>query len=77
MERNKILKLSNTKWLVLEKCIIRILDNWVSLKNYFVLATVEDNSKSAEIILAQLNDSSIKAYFLFLKLMPYFNRVRF
>jgi len=74
MERNKILKLSNTRWLVLEKCVIRILDNWIALQNYFVLATVEDNSKSAEIILAQLNDSSIKAYFLFLKyVLNFFN----
>jgi len=74
MERNTILKLSNIRWLVLEKCIIRILDDWVALTNYFVLATVEDNSKSAEIILAQLNNSSNEAYFLFLKyVLNFFN----
>jgi len=67
VERNKILKLSNTRWLVLHKCIVRLLDNWDVLKNYFVLAVVEDKLKSAEIILNQLNDNFIKAYILFLK----------
>jgi len=68
VERNKLLKLSNTRWLILQKCVIRILENWEVLKNYFILA-VEDKLKSAEIILShcQLNDNSIKAYFLFLK----------
>jgi len=67
VERNKILKLSNSQWLVLHKCIVRLLDNWDVSKNYFVLAVVEDKLKSAEIILNQLNDNFIKAYILFLK----------
>lgn len=67
VERNKLLKLSNTRWLILQKCVVRILENWDVLKNYFILATVEDKLKSAEVILSQLNDNVIKAYFLFLK----------
>ncbi|XP_067211624.1 protein FAM200A-like, partial [Linepithema humile] len=67
VERNKILKLSNTRWLILHKCIVRLLDNWEVLKNFFVLAVVEDKLQSAEIILNQLNDNFIKAYLLFLK----------
>lgn len=67
VERNKILKLCNTRWLVLHKCVVRLLDNWNVLKNYFILAVIEDKSKSAEDILEQLNDNSIKAYLLFLK----------
>jgi len=46
---------------------VRLLDNWEVLNNYFILATVEDKTKSAVIILALLNDDSIKAYLLFLK----------
>jgi len=38
-----------------------------NLKKFFVLAVVEDKLKSAEIILQQLNNDSIKAYLLFLK----------
>lgn len=37
------------------------------MKNYFLLAVVEDKSKFAEIILEQLNDESIKSYVLLLK----------
>lgn len=67
VEKNKILKLCNTKWLVLHKCVIRILDNWDVLKHFFILAVNEDKLRSAEIILEQLNNNSIKAYLLFLK----------
>lgn len=65
VEKRKILKLSNTRGLILHNCVIRILDNWEVLKHYFILAVNED--RSAEIILDQLNNNSIKAYLLFLK----------
>lgn len=42
VKKNKLLKLSNTRWLVLHKCVIRLLENWEVLKSYFVLAVVED-----------------------------------
>lgn len=67
VEKNKILKLCNTRWFVLHKCVIRILDNWDVLKHFFILAVNEDKLRSAEIILEQLNNNSIKAYLLFLK----------
>ncbi|KYN10134.1 hypothetical protein ALC57_17729 [Trachymyrmex cornetzi] len=74
VERNKLLKLSNTRWLVLEKCVVRILQNWTVLQNYFILAVIEDKLKSAEVILSHLNDDTIKAYFLFLKyVLNFFN----
>jgi len=38
----------------------------------FMLAVIEDNLHSAEIILTQLNDNSIKAYLLFLKYSLHF-----
>lgn len=54
-------------WLVLHKYIVRFLDNWEVLKNYFIFCIVEKKSKSVEIILDLLNNISIKAYLLFLK----------
>jgi len=71
-ERNKILKLSNTRWLILHKCIVRLLDNWEILKSYFILAVTEDKLQSAEVILTCLNDNFIKAYMLFLKYSLHF-----
>ena len=54
--------------------MVRILENWDALKNYFILAVVEDKLKSAEIILENLNDNTIKLYLLFLKYsLNYFN----
>ncbi|KYN10385.1 hypothetical protein ALC57_17483, partial [Trachymyrmex cornetzi] len=53
--------------LVLQKCIVRFLDNWEVLKHYFIFCVSEEKSKSAEIILNSLNDILIKAYLLFLK----------
>lgn len=67
VEKRKILKLSNTRWLILHNCVIRILDNWEVLKHFFILAVNEDKLRSAEIILDQLNNNSTKAYLLFLK----------
>jgi len=56
LERRKILKLSNTRWLIFQKCVVRFLENWEPLKSYFILAAVEEKSKSAEIILEHLNN---------------------
>lgn len=67
VKRHKILKLSNTRWLSFQKCVERLLENWEPLKSYFILAVVEDQSKSAETILEHLNNNCIKAYLLFLK----------
>jgi len=54
----------NFPWIVLENCVIKIVENWEDLKNYF--AIIEVNSIT-ELILSQLNNNTIKAYFLFLK----------
>jgi len=39
-------------WFSFQKCIVRLLDNWEVLKNFFILAVAEDKLKSkTEIIL--------------------------
>jgi len=72
VEKKNILKLLNTRWFVLHNCVIKILDNWEVLKNYFILAVTKDKSRSAEMILTQLNDNSLKAFLLFLKYSLHF-----
>ncbi|KYM96899.1 hypothetical protein ALC62_12436 [Cyphomyrmex costatus] len=67
VESRKILKLSGTRWLVLQKCVTRLLDNWEVLKHYFHLETVENKNNSAITIFNILNDNKIKAYMFFLK----------
>lgn len=58
VQRLKLLKLSNMRWLCLHKCVIRLLDNWDVLKNFFILASVENKLNTAEDILQHLNDRS-------------------
>lgn len=67
VESRKILKLSATRWLVLQKCVTRLLENWEVLKHYFHLETVDSKNNSAITIFNILNDNRIKAYMLFLK----------
>jgi len=51
VESRKILKLSSTRWLILQKCVARLLENWEVLKHYFSLEVLEKKSNSAESIL--------------------------
>ncbi|KAL6419771.1 hypothetical protein ACFW04_014435 [Cataglyphis niger] len=67
VESHKILKLSGTRWLVLQKCVSRFLDNLEVLKHYFYLEIIASKNNSAIIIFNILNDNKIKAYILFLK----------
>lgn len=67
IEQKKILKLSSTRWLSRQACVVRILENYSVLQHYFQLAVVEDKLLSAENILNQLNNLCNKAYLYFLK----------
>lgn len=67
VESRKILKLSGTRCLILQKCVAKLLDNWDVLKHYFYLETVKNNNNSAAAISNSLNDCKIKAFMLFLK----------
>jgi len=48
-KKNKLQSL-NITWLILQKYVNKILENWEVLKNYFSLAIVEDKLITAEII---------------------------
>ncbi|EFN81029.1 hypothetical protein EAI_04895, partial [Harpegnathos saltator] len=67
VESRKILTLSDIRWLILQKYVNRLLNNWEVLKHYFYLETLESKNNSAIIIFNNLNDKIIKAYMLFLK----------
>lgn len=67
VERKKILKLSDTRWLALHNCVERVLEYYKPLIAYFVEAVQKDKLIAAENILKSLKDSCIKAYLLFLK----------
>lgn len=72
--KQKILQASSTRWLSLQKCVERVLNNWDILKNYFRVAVVEDKLKSAENILKELENVCTKAYLEFMKyVLNYFN----
>lgn len=74
-ETSKILK-SSDSWLVLHKCIVKLTENWDLFKKYFANEVEISGVKSAQVILKQLNDDSMKAYLLFLKyILQYFNHL--
>ena len=73
-ESKKIFKLAETRWLSRQKCVERILENWIALQHYFRLAVFEDKLKSAETILEELNCLKTKAYLEFLSyVLNFFN----
>lgn len=72
LEKTKILHLSTTRWLSRHACIERILQNWDALESFFRLAAFEDKLKSAENILAELQNICTKGYLYFLKYVLHF-----
>lgn len=72
-ESQKISKLSDTKWHnFLHKLVIKLLDNWEVLKQYFSSESSNKNNKSAQDIYQILNNDYTKAYMLFLRYSLYF-----
>eukprot|EP00102_Acyrthosiphon_pisum_P015002 XP_008185353.1 PREDICTED: uncharacterized protein LOC103310057 [Acyrthosiphon pisum] len=66
-QRKTILKLAETRWLALHQCVVRVLECWPSLIEYFRIALFEDKLKSAQTILDELLNPYTECYFLFLK----------
>lgn len=74
--KKKILRVAGTRWLSLQRCVERVLENWEVLKGYFRVAVVDDKLKSAEVILKELENLCTKAYLIFLKyVLNYFNSI--
>lgn len=74
-QRKQILKLADTRWLAMHQCVVRLLECWESLTQYFQIAKFEDKLKSAENIHSELLNPFTKCYFHFLKfVLDYFNK---
>lgn len=62
---HKILKTSSTRWLALEDCVNRILEQWTPLYHYFIVDELDQNADIAHNIFRNLNDEN-KTYLHFL-----------
>ena len=62
----KLLSPAQTRWLSLQECVNRILEQYVALKNYFILTANEDPSHTNDRILASLQNPFFQAYLEFL-----------
>ena len=72
MPTHRVLKHGSTRWLSLERCIDRTLEQWPALTSYF---TSEADNRTAEKIQERLADHEMKLYFLFLQVqLPIFNK---
>lgn len=62
---HKILGICSTRWLSLEGVVLRIVEQWDSLKLYFISCVYEVQGISAGVIAEDMT-SQMKCYFLFL-----------
>ncbi|KAH7949030.1 hypothetical protein HPB49_004235 [Dermacentor silvarum] len=67
MEKHKLLKPSNTRWLALFNCVNRLLEQWTALEHFFLAARVEDKLLSADRCLEAMRNPYNKAYLFFLR----------
>lgn len=75
-EHAKLLQLSFTRWLVLHPCIVRFLELYDCLKDFFQLAAFEDaRDTEAKWLVQEMKNPFTKAYLLFLKyVLDIFNK---
>lgn len=66
MEVHKILRPSVTRWLSLEACVNRVLEQYDILSEYFRLELLEDPSKITEDIIGVLDNKLTKIYLEFM-----------
>ena len=75
-EKQRILRPSDTRWLALQHCVARILDQWDVLKLLFLQAQIEDRNLSADHIVSEFNNPFTKAYLEFMRfVLGYFNSI--
>lgn len=66
MEVHKILHPSVTRWLSLEACVNRVLEQYDIMSKYFRLELLEDPSKITEDIIGVLDNKLTKMYLEFM-----------
>ena len=64
---NKILGASKTRWLSTETCIVRILEQWLPLQNFFTAQYLNDNVENARPIFNFFFAQSNRCYLKFLR----------
>lgn len=65
-EKRKILYPSKTRWLVMEKVVKRILDQWNALENYFAGFLADPKAVEAREIYNGIRSVDLKLYYCFL-----------
>lgn len=77
VETRKILKHSSTRWLLLMKCVDRILRQYEALQSYFASCVEEKKAKKESkvtLLMEKLNDPMTKGYMVFLhSVLPVFD----
>lgn len=75
-ERQRLLKLSKTRWLACQPCVSRLLGAYNSLTRFFQLEVVQEpKNGTAAFALAKLGDPWIKGYSFFLEhVLEIFNK---
>jgi hypothetical protein len=66
LEPHKILSPGQTRWLPLEACVNRIVDQFQALQHYFVFVANEDPTHANDRVLKSLHDKFTLAYLEFL-----------
>jgi hypothetical protein len=66
VDPHRLLSPGQTRWLSLEACVNRILEQFVPLQNYFILAANEDPTHSNDRIVKSLHNKFNLAYLEFL-----------
>ncbi|KAE8745970.1 hypothetical protein FOCC_FOCC007332 [Frankliniella occidentalis] len=76
-EQRKLVSISQTRWLVMHSCVVRLLQNLTALEHFFLLCSQEDpKDKDAGVLCQEMRNPYFKAYLLFLKYaLEYFNRM--
>jgi hypothetical protein len=66
MEPQKMLSPAQTRWLSLQACVARLLEQYEALKHYLILVANDDPSNTNDRILASLHNRFTQAYLEFL-----------
>lgn len=67
VEPHKILSPGQTRWLSLEQCVQRLLEQWDALTLYFTELSFSDPTNSNDAIVAELSNKITRAYLEFLQ----------